>query len=129
MEWKLLRKMYNIHTGAVDDRLINIRQPDGTIELFMFGNETVTIPFVFQSYAITGAEKEGRVDPAISTAIYSYQNPIELKKGTLIDPSSYNLNNNSQPFISKTINVWKYIYLFLLTWLIMNIIPLSIKKK
>ncbi|KAL6602616.1 hypothetical protein U3516DRAFT_558860 [Neocallimastix sp. 'constans'] len=105
MEWKLLRKMYNIHTGAVDDRLINIRQPDGTIELFMFGNETVTIPFVFQSYAITGAEKEGRVDPAISTAIYSYQNPIELKKGTLIDPSSYNLNNNSQPFISKTINV------------------------
>jgi len=71
----------------------------------MFGNETVTIPFVFQSYAITGTEKEGRVDPAISTAIYSYQNPIELKKGTLIDPSSYNLNDNSQPFVSKTINV------------------------
>jgi len=97
--------MHNIHTGAVDDRLINIRQPDGTIELFMFGNETVTIPFAFQSFQITGSEKEGRVDPAVSTAIYSYQNPIEIKKGTLIDPSSYNLNDNSQPFISKTINV------------------------
>ncbi|KAJ3416505.1 Nephrocystin-4 [Chytridiales sp. JEL 0842] len=47
-EWKYLRRVYSIRTG-IEDKLISVR-PDGIHQIFLVANETVTIPFVFQSF-------------------------------------------------------------------------------
>ncbi len=43
-----MRRVNNVRLG-VEDKLINMRS-DGVAELFMLPNETVAIPFVYQSF-------------------------------------------------------------------------------
>jgi hypothetical protein len=47
-EWRYLRRVYSIRMG-VEDKLISVR-PDGVHQIFLVANETVTIPFIFQSF-------------------------------------------------------------------------------
>ncbi|KAJ3068829.1 Nephrocystin-4 [Podochytrium sp. JEL0797] len=47
-EWKYLRRIHSIRVG-VEDKLISVR-PNGTCEIYMLANESVSIPFVFQSF-------------------------------------------------------------------------------
>lgn len=47
-EWKYLRRVHDIRIG-VEEKLINIRS-NGVADLFMLPNETVAVPFVFQSF-------------------------------------------------------------------------------
>ncbi|KAJ3332951.1 Nephrocystin-4 [Blyttiomyces sp. JEL0837] len=47
-EWRYLRRVYNIRVG-VEEKLINLR-PDGIHEVCLGPNETIAIPFVFQSF-------------------------------------------------------------------------------
>ncbi|KAJ3285151.1 Nephrocystin-4, partial [Rhizoclosmatium sp. JEL0117] len=47
-EWKYLRRIHSIRVG-VEDKLISVR-PNGTSEIYMLANESVSIPFVFQSF-------------------------------------------------------------------------------
>ncbi|KAI9340885.1 hypothetical protein BDR26DRAFT_342199 [Obelidium mucronatum] len=47
-EWKYLRRIHSIRVG-VEDKLISVR-PSGHSEIYMLANESVAIPFVFQSF-------------------------------------------------------------------------------
>ena len=60
MEWKYLRKIYGIRAG-VEEKLIAVR-PDGACQIFLGPNETVSVPFVFQSLlggSLTSLAEEG----------------------------------------------------------------------
>lgn len=47
-EWKYLRKIHDIKVG-VEDKLLSLN-PNGTAVVFMIPNESVSIPFVYQSF-------------------------------------------------------------------------------
>ncbi|KAJ3031857.1 UNVERIFIED_CONTAM: Nephrocystin-4 [Siphonaria sp. JEL0065] len=58
-EWKYLRRIHSIRVG-VEDKLISVR-PNGMSEIYMLANESVSIPFVFQSFlggTISNASEE-----------------------------------------------------------------------
>ena len=54
-EWKYLRRVNGINSG-VEDKLISLRPKDNQAEVFLYPNETVSIPFAFKSM-IAGADK------------------------------------------------------------------------
>ncbi|KAI8833131.1 hypothetical protein BJ741DRAFT_666768 [Chytriomyces cf. hyalinus JEL632] len=47
-EWKYLRRIHSVRVG-VEDKLISVRK-NGISEIYMLANESVSIPFVFQSF-------------------------------------------------------------------------------
>ncbi|KAJ3035882.1 Nephrocystin-4 [Rhizophlyctis rosea] len=49
-EWKYLRRVHAVSASAgVEDKLFSV-QPNGAVQLFMMPNETVAVPFVYQSF-------------------------------------------------------------------------------
>ncbi|KAJ3127709.1 hypothetical protein HK098_005945 [Nowakowskiella sp. JEL0407] len=48
-EWRYLRRIFKLPSAPLEPNLFTIR-PDGTLSLFMHPNETISIPFLFQSY-------------------------------------------------------------------------------
>ena len=62
-EWKYLRKIHNVR-GGVENRLIAERS-DGIAEVYLLPNETLAIPFVFQSFCsgLVAAQESEEITP------------------------------------------------------------------
>jgi hypothetical protein len=86
-EWKYLRKVHGIK-GPVEKRLIAERS-NGGFEVYLLPNETLAIPFVFQSFC---------------SGLVATQNSHDLKITKYGEPQEYGIS-------ARTVNVW------LLNWL------------
>lgn len=82
-EWRYLRRVHGVRGGAIEKEMVSVDPMDGTPQIWLRGNETVSVPFVFQSFAMPEEEPEQmakfkeRVAP-VSFLLTSTKKPVAI---------------------------------------------------
>ena len=76
-EWKYLHRIHGVRGGSVEKDMVALNPMDGTPQVWLRGNESISIPFVYQSFRMTANSADQRIVP-VSFLSNGSQKPIAL---------------------------------------------------
>ncbi|KXS11734.1 hypothetical protein M427DRAFT_421770 [Gonapodya prolifera JEL478] len=103
-EWRYLRRVHRI-PPPVETNLLRLRPKDGSGQVFLLPNETVSVPFIFQSF-LAGRVGDGAGHRLPEVGNEDYKTGVGgMVRGTSWSDDSSLLGDDGAPIRSRTIKV------------------------